>query len=390
MTTRTDSGPAVAAADVIDTAAGLGPDAALQTARRFRSTVVEATQASHEALLYEPVPGLTTADRLRVALHCCEAAEAHQLAAHYRALLVQQPAGDASTPALPAMLTWAGLLTTDPRRGDREALQALQAAGLADPAIVALAQLVAFLSYQTRVVAGLVAMEAALVSPAPPSPGSTDAGTPAPSPGGASAKSASSGPAPEIRLNGFTNETLGWRSWLSPLDVVQATDLQQAVLDESHPQARASAYYLTLIHQPLMLRHRSAAYNAIMYAPGGAPRAERELAAMVVSVTNGCVYCTSVHAQRFAQLARRHDTVEQVFRNPATAGVDERERAIARFAQAVTLRPHTLAAADVAPLRQLGMSAEQILDVLHAAAIFGWANRLMHNLGEPEHPPAGS
>jgi uncharacterized peroxidase-related enzyme len=390
MTTRTDSGPAAAAADVIDTAAGLAPSSALQTARRFRSTVVEATQASHEALLYEPVPGLSTADRLRVAVHCCEAAEAHQMAAHYRALLVQQPAGDASTPALPAMLTWAGLLTTDPRRGDREALQALQAAGLADPAIVALAQLVAFLSYQTRVVAGLVAMEAALVSPAPPSPGSTDAGTPAPSPGGASAKSASSGPVPVIRLNGFTNETLGWRSWLSPLDVVQATGLQQAVLDESHPQARASAYYLTLIHQPLMLRHRSAAYNAIMYAPGGAPRAERELAAMVVSVTNGCVYCTSVHAQRFAQLARRHDTVEQVFRNPATAGVDERERAIARFAQAITLRPHTLAAADVAPLRQLGMSAEQILDVLHAAAIFGWANRLMHNLGEPEHPPAGS
>jgi uncharacterized peroxidase-related enzyme len=375
---------------VIDTAAGLAPSSALQTARRFRSTVVEATQASHEALLYEPVPGLSTADRLRVAVHCCEAAEAHQMAAHYRALLVQQPAGDASTPALPAMLTWAGLLTTDPRRGDREALQALQAAGLADVAIVALAQLVAFLSYQTRVVAGLVAVEAALRSPASDAPGSTDAGTPVPAPAGTSAKSAASGPAPMIRLNGFTNETLGWRSWLAPLDVAQATDLQQAVLDESHPQARTSAYYLTLIHQPLMLRHRSAAYNAIMYATGGAPRAERELAAMVVSVTNGCVYCTSVHAQRFAQLARRHDTVEQVFRNPATAGVDERERAIARFAQAVTLRPRTLAAADVASLRQLGMGAEQILDLLHAAAIFGWANRLMHNLGEPEHPPAGS
>lgn len=392
MTTRTDSGPAeAAAADVIDTVAGLVPSKALQTARRFRSTVVEATQASHDALLFEPVPGLSTADRLRVAVHCCEAAQAPQLAAHYRvlhrALRAQPPAGDASAPALPAMLTWAGLLTTDPRRGDRVALQALQAAGLADPAIVALAQLVAFLSYQTRVVAGLVAMEAALVSPAPPSSGSTDAAAPAPAPGGAAARSASSGPVPVIRLNGFTNETLGWRSWLSPLDVTQATDLQQAVLDESHPQARTSAYYLTLIHQPLMLRHRSAAYNAIMYASGGAPRAERELAAMVVSVTNGCVYCTSVHAQRFAQLARRHDTVEQVFRNPATAGVDERERAIARFAQAVTLRPHTLAAADVAPLRQLGMGAEQILDVLHAAAIFGWANRLMHNLGEPEFPP---
>jgi alkylhydroperoxidase family enzyme len=44
----------------------------------------------------------------------------------------------------------------------------------------------------------------------------------------------------------------------------------------------------------------------------------------------------------------------------------------------------------VAPLRQLGMGAEQILDLLHAAAIFGWANRLMHNLGEPEFPSEGA
>jgi uncharacterized protein YciW len=363
MTTSTDSGPAAIPADVIDTAAGLAPGTALQTARRFRTTVVDATQASHDALVYETVAGLSTADRLRVAVHCCEAAQAPRLAAHYRGLLAQQPAGEASSPALPAMLTWAALLTTDPRRGDRQALQALQAAGLPDPAIVALAQLVAFLSYQTRVVAGLQAMDAAWAGPAPGAEALGASG--ASSASSAPVKtSAAGGPAPVIRLNGFTNETLGWRSWLSPLDVAQASALQQAVLDESHPQARTSAYYLTLIHQPLMLRHRSAAYNAIMYATGGAPRAERELAAMVVS----------------------HDTVEQVFRNPATAGIDERERAIAAFSQAVTLCPHALAAADVTPLRALGMNAEQILDVLHAAAIFGWANRLMHNLGEPEFP----
>jgi uncharacterized peroxidase-related enzyme len=130
----------------------------------------------------------------------------------------------------------------------------------------------------------------------------------------------SSSAAPVIRRNGFTNETLDWASWLRPVDVAQATPLQLQVLDESHPQSRTSAYYLTLVHQPLMLRHRSAAYNAIMYAPGGLPRTERELGALVVSVTNGCVYCTSVHAQRYAQLARRADTVEQVFDDPSTAG----------------------------------------------------------------------
>jgi uncharacterized peroxidase-related enzyme len=123
-----------------------------------------------------------------------------------------------------------------------------------------------------------------------------------------------------------------------------------------------------------------------MYANGGLPRAERELGAMVVSVTNGCVYCTSVHAQRYAQLAKRTDTVEQVFTDPSTAGSTDRERAIARFAQAVTLRPHDLGPADLAPLRALGMSDEDIIDLLHATAIFGWANRLMHNLGEPVGP----
>jgi uncharacterized peroxidase-related enzyme len=193
-----------------------------------------------------------------------------------------------------------------------------------------------------------------------------------------------------IRRNGFTNETLDWKSWLQPVALDQATPLQLQVLDESHPQSRVSAYYLTLVHQPLMLRHRSEAYNTIMYAPGGAPRAERELGAMVVSVTNGCVYCTSVHAQRFTQLSKRSDTVEQVFDNPATAGTTERERAIARFAQAVTLRPQSLAADDVAPLRAQGLSDEDILDLLHATAIFGWANRLMHNLGEPSAPAAAT
>ena len=189
-----------------------------------------------------------------------------------------------------------------------------------------------------------------------------------------------------IRIKGFTNETLEWASWLQPVQLAQASPLQLEVLAESHPQARTSAYYLTLVHQPLMLRHRSEAYNTIMYATGGLPRAERELGAMVVSVTNGCVYCTSVHAQRYSQLARRHDTVQQVFDNPATAGADARERVIATFAQAVTLRPEQLGPDDMAPLRALGMGDEDIIDLLHAVAIFGWANRLMHNLGEPVAP----
>ena len=392
--------------DVIDSAAGLVPGRPLFAARRFRATAIAATQASHDALLFEPVPGLTIADRLHVAVRCCEAASATDLAAHYGCLL-DGPAVAACTvaptPALLAMQRWSELLVNDPQRGDRAALQALKAAGLADPAIVALAQLVAFIAYQTRVVAGLKAL--AMLPPAVQRDGASTAAQSAITVGtagtarsasdvagaAAPAGAAAASPAPVIRANGFTNEALQWRSWLAPVKLDQASALQLQVLDESHAQARSSEYYLTLIHQPLMLRHRSAAYNAIMYGAGGAPRAERELAAMVVSVTNGCVYCTSVHAQRYAQLARRHDTVVQIFNTPTRAGEaghTERERAVAHLADALTSRPQALVASDLQPLRTLGLNDEAVIDILHAAAIFGWANRLMHNLGEPVHPAA--
>jgi uncharacterized peroxidase-related enzyme len=372
--------------DVIDLAAGLAPGSRVHAARRFRSTALTHTQASHDALLFDPVEGLTSADRLRVAVAVCEAAAAQSLLAHYRLLLANAApgqAGAASAQALAAALDWARLLTLDPRRGDRAALQRLREAGLGDPAIVALAQLVAFLSYQTRVVAGLRALEQAPAAVPAAAAAAAAAAAPGPVHAPAAAPPSAAPAAGPIRINGYTNETLQWHSWLQPLDVGQATPEQLAVLDESHPQARTSAYYLTLVHQPRMLQHRSIAYNAIMYATGGLPRAERELGAMVVSVTNGCVYCTSVHAQRYAQLARRTDTVEQVFTDPATAGSTPREQAIARFARALTLRPEGLQPADLAPLQAHGMGDEDIIDLLHACAIFGWANRLMHNLGEP-------
>lgn len=146
--------------DVIDTAAGLAADDPLFQARRFRAKVVDATQASHDALLDEPVPGLSRADRLRVAAHVCDAAAAPELARHYRARLQAGGLDTAAGPAPPAMLHFAATLTTDPRHGDRAAIAALKDAGLDDAAIVALAQLVAFLAYQTRVVAGLKALRA--------------------------------------------------------------------------------------------------------------------------------------------------------------------------------------------------------------------------------------
>ena len=88
-----------------------------------------------------------------------------------------------------------------------------------------------------------------------------------------------------IEAHGFTNRVLGWDAWLDVVQLADASAEQIAVLEESHPKAKESDYYLFLVHQPEILRQRSAAFNAIMYAPGGLRRAERELASTVVSRT---------------------------------------------------------------------------------------------------------
>lgn len=189
-----------------------------------------------------------------------------------------------------------------------------------------------------------------------------------------------------LESHGFTNATLGWKAWLDTIQLDKATPQQMAVLESSHPKAKVSDYYLLLVHQAEILDQRSTAFNAIMYAPGGLSRAERELASTVVSRVNGCVYCASVHAQRFEQLAKRQDVIAQVFADPATAGTTERERAIVAFSIELTLQPNDIPDSSLQQLADAGLNDGEILDLIHAIAIFAWANRLMLNLGEPEFP----
>lgn len=278
-----------------------------------------------------------------------------------------------------AILEFTRKLIEKPVEGDEAALKTLPAAGVSTPAVVTLSQLVAFLSYQVRLVAGLKAMQAQASRP-----GRAAATPPAPHP----ANTAATAPGDAIRLHGFTNESLEWKAWLDVVDLEQATPEQIAILEESHPKAKVSDYYRFLVHQPEILRQRSTAFNAIMYAPGGMSRAERELGATVVSRVNGCVYCASVHAQRFEQLAKRNDVIAQVFENPATAGTTARELAIGAFSIQLTDAPASVNADSIQALKNAGLNDGEILDLLHSDAIFAWANRLMLNLGEPVYAAA--
>jgi uncharacterized peroxidase-related enzyme len=184
----------------------------------------------------------------------------------------------------------------------------------------------------------------------------------------------------------FTTDVLDWAAWVGPVDLATATADQLAVLDESGPHAKTSQYYHLLLHDAAALRERSALFNAIMYGAHGLPRADRELGATVESIVNGCVYCTSVHARFYAQLAKRPDVIERLFADGMDANLEPRQRAIADFSAKLAQTPPKAGAEEVRALRNVGLSDAEIADLANAVAMFAWANRLMLTLGEPVRP----
>ena len=111
--------------------------------------------------------------------------------------------------------------------------------------------------------------------------------------------------------NRFTLEPVEWAAWMPVVSAESATPRQAAALAAS-PQ-RDSPYFQTLAHDVDSLEQRSPLFHAVMYVPRGLPRADRELATVVVSIINGCVYCSSVHARRFAELTKRPEVIQRLY-----------------------------------------------------------------------------
>lgn len=188
----------------------------------------------------------------------------------------------------------------------------------------------------------------------------------------------------------FTRAQLDWAPWVEPLAEAELTERHLAGLVDA---ARAkSPYFRLLARDPDALGHRTRADLDIFRNPdGGAPRAERELAATAASRVTGCIYCASVHARLAATYARREADVDRLLAEGVGADLgDGRWNAVAAAAAALTATPPAFGAPHVARLRAAGLDDLAIADVVHAAAFFAWANRLMLSLGEPAlpQPPA--
>lgn len=163
------TGAATAQADVIDHLAGITPGSKLAALRAERPVLVRATQGSHQAL-FEPddLGGVSHRERDGLALRVAALTPSPELVAWHRERLSAQGEDAATIAAFEAgpesagltarevaLLRHADILANTPGDATPENIAALKAAGFSPRDIVTISQLIAFVSFQARLLVGL-------------------------------------------------------------------------------------------------------------------------------------------------------------------------------------------------------------------------------------------
>lgn len=183
----------------------------------------------------------------------------------------------------------------------------------------------------------------------------------------------------------FTRAEVGWTPHLPPLAEEELTERHyDGLVDASRAK---NDYFRLLARDPEVLKARTLVDKDIFYnAAEGLPRAERELSATAASRRNGCVFCASVHSRFAAHHSKRVDDVDRLLDEGVDADLGERWNAVVAASVALTDTPSTFGSDEIARLRAAGLDDLEVADVIHGAAFFNWANRLMLSIGRPVAP----
>ncbi|MFI4854134.1 MAG: carboxymuconolactone decarboxylase family protein, partial [Phycisphaerales bacterium JB065] len=136
------------------------------------------------------------------------------------------------------------------------------------------------------------------------------------------------------------------------------------------------------VNPPAIEAHVGLAVSALL-AESPVSKAERHIIGVVVALVNGCEYCLNHHANALEKALPddRKGIVEAFATDGDTDGLTDREEAIAKYVQKLTIDPGGMTGGDVAALKGAGLTEREVHDVVHAAAYCAYASRIALGLG---------
>ncbi|MCF8389012.1 MAG: peroxidase-related enzyme [Bacteroidales bacterium] len=123
-------------------------------------------------------------------------------------------------------------------------------------------------------------------------------------------------------------------------------------------------------------------YMEIMFTRSELSRADREMMAVIVSVSNGCKYCRLHHGEALNHYWKSWKRIGTLCEDYEKAGLTDKQLLLCRFSEILTKTPEKLNDdSPIIALKDAGYSDQAILDATLVVAYFNFVNRMVLALG---------
>jgi uncharacterized peroxidase-related enzyme len=123
-------------------------------------------------------------------------------------------------------------------------------------------------------------------------------------------------------------------------------------------------------------------YMEIMFSRSELSRADREMIAVVVSLSNKCEYCQTHHGEALNNYWKDKEKLDGFKTDYNAAGLNDKQMSLCEYAKKMTLNPGEAISTDLtASLKENGLSDEAILDASLVVSYFNFVNRMVLGLG---------
>jgi uncharacterized peroxidase-related enzyme len=173
-----------------------------------------------------------------------------------------------------------------------------------------------------------------------------------------------------------------WTPWITIVPNDTTDETVRRLYDDTRERLTGNppdAMRLTSL-TPGVAREMDGLLHAIEHSADGLTAKEKEIAALIVAVLNGCVHWTASHLAALGRAARDQKFADQVKEDYTKANLSPRERQIAEFAVKVTRVPNACSPADLDALRAQGLADRDLLSLVEIVAYYNFSTRLFESL----------
>jgi uncharacterized peroxidase-related enzyme len=139
-------------------------------------------------------------------------------------------------------------------------------------------------------------------------------------------------------------------------------------------------YWLAQGRRPDLIRAQME-LGAAISQEGALPRQIKEQVGLVVAGINTSSYCVALHMELLHNLGIEKPLGRKLAVDYANAPVEEKVKALFRFADKLTRKPGDMAREDIEELKRAGWNEEQIYETVLTVGLMNFYNRVSLGLG---------